>query len=210
MTKGIIVNFKRFKLLNYVTLNKIFILLSTLFICGIIIGSIFLKKNNWLLQNTELIFKNFIFVHTGNNFLKKFFSCFIHYLIVLFLYFLFGASMFGVAVTPFVTVWQGILVGSVSSYVYTQYNLSGIAFNAIILIPPLSIFIICCFFAAKYSIDFSLNIAKLTMPKHRPASLYTVFKNYCVKYSILVGITSICTIIEIILNLLFLKYFNFN
>ena len=209
MKKGIIVNLKRFKLLNYVTLNKIFIVLCLLFITGIVLGSSVLSKNSWLSQNTDLLFESFINVHTNKTFFSKLLSCYARYIIVLILYFLSGASMLGVAVTPFITVWQGILTGSITSYLYASHGLSGIAFNAIILIPPLSIFTVCCFFAARYAIDFSLSIAKLTMPKSRPASLYIEFKNYCGKYLIIVGIVLICSLIEIILNLLFLNFFNF-
>ena len=209
MRKGIVVNLKRFKLLNYVTLNKIFIVLCVLFIVGIALGSSVLSKNSWLSQNTELFFKGFVDVHTKKTFFKKLLYCFVRYIVVIILYFISGASLLGVAVTPFITVWQGIVIGSVMSYLYASHGLSGIAFNAIILIPPLAIFVVCCFFAARYAIDFSISIAKLTMPKCRPASLYIGFKNYSGKYLIIVGVALICCLIEIILNLLFLKFFNF-
>ena len=209
MRKGIIVNLKRFKVLDYVTLNKIFIVLCVVFISGIAIGSIVLSKNNWLSQTTESLFKSYISVHSGNAFFKKLLVCFSRYLIGLVLYFLSGSSMLGVAVTPFITVWQGILFGSLSAHLYSSHGLSGIAFNAIILIPPSVIFTVCCFFAARYAIDFSLLIAKLTLPRSKPASLYINFKNYCGKYLIFIAVSLICAIIDIVLNLLFLKFFNF-
>ena len=209
MRKGIIVNLKRFKILDYVTLNKIFIVLCIVFILGIAIGSIVFSKNNWLSQTTESLFKSYILVHSGNAFFKKLLVCFSRYLIVLVLYFLSGSSMLGVAVTPFITVWQGILFGSLSAQLYSSHGLSGIAFNAIILIPSAVIFTICCFFAARYAIDFSLLIAKLTLPRSKPASLYINFKNYCVKFLIFIVVSLICAIIDIVLNLLFLKFFNF-
>lgn len=209
MRKGIIVNLKRFKVLDYVTLNKIFIILCAVFISGIAIGSIFLQKNSWLSQTTKTLFESYISVHNENPFFKKLLVCFSRYLIVLVLYFLSGSSMLGVAVTPFITAWQGILFGAVSSYLYQTYGLSGIAFNAIILIPPAVIFTICCFFAARYAIDFSLTVAKLTLPRSKPTSLYISFKNYCGKYLIFIAVSLICAVIDIILNLFFLKFFNF-
>ena len=188
MRKGIIVNLKRFKILDYVTLNKIFIVLCIVFIVGIAIGSIVFSKNNWLSQTTESLFKSYILVHSGNAFFKKLLVCFSRYLIVLVLYLLFG---------------------SLSAQLYSSHGLSGIAFNAIILIPSAVIFTICCFFAARYAIDFSLLIAKLTLPRSKPASLYINFKNYCVKFLIFIVVSLICAIIDIVLTLLFLKFFNF-
>lgn len=209
MRRGIIVNLKRFKFLDYVTHNKIFILLCVLFVTGLTLGAIFVSKNSWLSKNVQMLFKGFVSVHIKDNFFKKFFICITHYLIILVIYFLSGASMLGIAVTPFVTLWQGILTGGIISFLYSALGLSGIAFNAIILIPPLSVFSVCCFFAANRAIDFSFNIAKLTMPKSRPTNLHDTFKNYCGRYLIFVGVTVICVLLEIILNLLFLKHFKF-
>ena len=44
MKKGIILNFKQLKLLDYVLINKIFIILCAFFIAGIIIGSLLYEK----------------------------------------------------------------------------------------------------------------------------------------------------------------------
>ncbi len=209
MKKGIIVNLKRFKVLDYVALNKIFFVLCAVFVTGVAIGSTVLSKNDWLSQNTETFFDNYIFVHCSNTFFKKLLISFSRYFFILALYFLSGSSMLGIIVTPFITVWQGILFGGVSSHLYRTHGLSGIAFNAIILIPSAVIFTVCCFFAARYAIDFSLMIAKLTLPKSKPASLYLNFKNYCGKFLIFIAVSLVCAIIDIILNLLFLNFFNF-
>lgn len=209
MKKGIILNFKQLKLLDYVSVNKVFIILCAFFISGIIIGTALYGDSNFLTQNTKIFFDSFVKTHTQNKLITRFFVCCIKYVLVLVLYFLSGASMLGVAITPFITIWQGILIGSITSYLYSSYNLNGIAFNAIVFIPPLCIFTVCCFFAAKHAIELSLSIAKLTLPKSRPVNLYIIFKNYSTKYLIFMVITLLSVIIEIILNVLFLKFFNF-
>lgn len=209
MRKGIIVNLKQFKLLNYVTLNKIFLVLCLFFITGVALGSTVLLKNSWLSQNIKDYFNNYITTHSDNAFFKKLYICLFRYLLVLMLYFLSGTSMLGVVITPFITLWQGIMFGGMAGYIYSTHGLVGIAFNAVILIPPMVVFTVCCFFAARFSADFSLLIAKLTLPKSKPASLYINFKNYCIKYLIFILVAFICTILEILLNLLFLKFFNF-
>ncbi len=209
MKKGIIVSLKKFKLLDYVTQNKIFIFLCILFIVGNALGATTLSSTDWLINNTKSFFIKTITIHTQNSFFYKLLSCISRYVLVLILYFISGASMLGVVVTPFITIWQGLLIGNIIAFLYSSYGLTGIAFNAIIFIPPLCIFVVCCFFAAKYSINFSFDIARLVLPKCRPANLYLSFKNYCSKYLIILGITIICCFIEIILNVLFLKYFNF-
>lgn len=209
MKKGIIVNLRPLKLLNYVKLNKTFMALGLLFIVGVIVGSVWLTQNNWLTDITKSFLESFISLHKNASFFSKLYSSSIKYVVILILYFVTGTSMFGVAVTPFILTWQGIITGNIVSLLYSQYSLHGIAFNAIILIPPCSIFTVCCFFAAKYAIEFSLNIAKTTMPNSRPITLHNYFKEYCIKYLIILSITIVCALIEIILNILFLNFFNF-
>lgn len=209
MKKGIILNLRWFKLRDYVTSNKVFLSLAALFILGVILGSVWLSDDSWMTKISRSTFERFIAVHSDGGFFNKFFVCFLRYITILFIYFVTGTLMLGVAIIPFITVWQGIAIGNITSYIYAQHGISGIAFNAIILITPLSVFVICCLLAAKDSINLSLDIAKLTLPKSRPASLNTAFKDYCTKYIILVGVIVICVLIEIILNVLFLKFFNF-
>ncbi len=209
MRKGIIVNLKKLKILDYVNINKIFILLSLLFVAGVFIGSTILSKNSFVADLTEQFFTRFIELHKTTAFLKKLVLCLIRYLLILILYFLSGSGTLGVVLIPYIITWQGTLLGNLISYIYNTHGISGIAFNAIILIPPMAIFTVCCFFAARYSINFSLQIVKLTLPRSRPINLYYDFKNYCGKYIILLIITLFCSVIEIVLNLLFFKFFNY-
>lgn len=207
MRKGIIVNFKKFRLLNNTKINKTFIMLSLFFIAGITVSVFVFNKNTTFADFSKKIFDNYISIHISSSFLKKFFATFLKYFIVLIIYFLFGTSMLGVAVIPFLTFWQGILYGNISAYLYTVYALKGIAFNAIVLVPPTIVFTVCTFFAAKDSVNFSLLIAKLTFPNSKPASMFVDFRKLCTKYIIYICITVISVIADILLNALFLKFF---
>lgn len=208
MRKGLIVNLKRFKLFDYVTLNKIFILLSVFFISGITIGSVLYSKSTNLMQLSKSLFENYIEIH-NKHWLSVFGSTFFKCFIVLVLYFLSGTSMLGVATVPFLVLWQGIIFGSISSFLYSGYALKGIAFNAIILVLPSIIFTLCCFSAARESINFSLLFARLTLPKSKPANIYTDFRKYCGKFLIIVCISLLSVLVDLFLNLLFLHFFEF-
>lgn len=208
MRKGLIVNLKRLKLFDYVTLNKIFILLCVLFIAGITVGSVIYQKNTSIVEFSKNIFENYIKIH-NKSWISVLFASFSKYLIILLLYFLSGTSMLGVAIVPFLIFWQGIVCGNLSSYLYATYALKGIAFNAIILVPPSIIFTICCFFAARESINFSLLLAKLTLPKSKPANIYTDFRKYCGKFIIFIIFLILTAVADLVLNLLFLHFFSF-
>ena len=209
MKKGIIVNLKRIKLLDYVTLNKLFIILCILFIFGVIIGAIFFPNEGNILNHVKSLLDRYITIHTTGNFIKQIIFSFVGYSGILCLYFISGTSMLGCVFTLFLMIWQGIICGGIGKYLYSTYGLTGIAFNAIILIPHLAIFTVCCFFAARHAIDYSILLAKLTFPHTKPSTLYIGFKCYCGKFLLFTGIAFLCTIIDFLLNLLFLKFFNF-
>ena len=209
MRKGVIVNLKSFRVLNYVTINKILILLCLMFVAGITLGSVVYPKNNVFAEFSKTVFKDYISIHNSSSFFKKLFSCFAKYFFTLLFYFLSGTSMLGAVIVPFLTAWQGIIFGNVSSYLYSEYALKGIAFNAIILVPPSIIFVLCTFFAAKESVNFSLLIAKLTLPKSKPANIYNDFRKYCGKFIIYISVSFVAAIIDVVLNILFLHFFEF-
>ncbi len=209
MRKGIILDFKKIKFLNFLKFNKIFILLCIIFIVGIFIGAFIFEKNDALVEISKNVFENSIKLHKTNSWFSVLTSSFFKYLIILILYFLTGTSMFGVAIIPFVTAWQGIAFGNLSSYLYSTYTLKGIAFNAIILVPPAIIFTVCSFFAARESVNFSIVLAKLSFPKSRPANIYTDFKKFCGKFLIFISISLLSSITDLILNSFFLKFFDF-
>ena len=209
MKKGIILNLNKFKLLDYVTRNKILIFLCALYILGILISTILLTENNQIFNNAKVFLEEYILLYKTSNFLNNFFMTFLRYAAILVLYFMFGTSMFAIALIPFLILWQGLWFGAVVMQLYKIYGIYGIAFNAIILIPPTVIFVLCCFFAAKYSLNFSISIAKLSLPKAKPATLQDNFNKYSSVYLIIVCVIIVCSLIEILLNLLFLKFFNF-
>lgn len=208
MRKGMIVSLKRLKLLDYVTLNKIFILLCVFFIAGITIGSVVYAKNDRLMQLSKNIFDNYLKIHT-KHWAYILSVIFFKYFIILTLYFLSGTSMLGIVTVPFLMLWQGILGGNLSAYLYSAYELKGIAFNAIIMLPPSIIFSFCTFSAAREAINFSFVLARLTMPKSKPANIYTDFRKYCGKYIIVLCVTLLSVILDLLLNLLFFKFFKF-
>ncbi len=209
MRKGVIVSLKRIKLLDFITINHIFILMCVIFIAGIAIGSVIYPENETVSGLTIDFFDSFIEYHSSASFVSKILFSFLTYLTVLLFLYLSGTSMLGVAVVPFIICWQGIAFGNLSSFLYSEFSLKGIAFNAIILVPSCLIFSVCSFFAAKESINFSLLLARLSLPKTKPANIYVDFKRYCGKYLLFVAVCFVCTILDALLSAFFLHFFEF-
>ncbi len=209
MRKGIIVNLKRIKLLDFITVNHIFILMCAIFIAGVAVGSVIYPENKTVSELTIGYFESYIKYHGSVSFISKILFSFLTYLIVLLLLFLSGTSMLGLVVVPFITCWQGIIFGNLTSFLYSEYALKGIAFNAIILVPSCLIFSVCSFFAARESINFSLLLARLSLPRTKPANIYIDFKKYSGKYLLFVAVCLLAAIVDILLSAFFLHFFEF-
>lgn len=209
MRKGAIVYLKRFKALDFVYLNRSVFLIGLLFIVGLIIGLVIYPENTKFSGLSELLLEKYIAYHSKYRFFSELLFTAFNYFTVIILLFLSGSSMLGVAVIPFIISVLGIICGNFTAFLYAEHSLKGIAFNAIIFIPPTLIFIICSFFAAKEAVNFSLVIARLTMPKSKPANIFINFKNYSTKFLIFTVLIIFAALVDSLLSMFFLSFFDF-
>ena len=209
MRKGAIVYFKRLKVLDFINLNHSILLIGLLFLVGLIIGLVIYPENTKYCDFSKGFLDNYITYHSEGQFFSKLLLTWLNYFTVLILLFLTGSSMLGVAVIPFIIGMIGVIYGNFTSYLYMEHSLKGIAFNAIILIPPTLSFIVCSFFAAREAIKFSFVIARLTMPKSKPANIFIDFKNYSTKYLIFIVVILFAALADGLLSTFFLSFFDF-
>lgn len=207
-TSGV-VSLKKLGIINYFVKNRVIIILCISFAVGISIGVFTFGDSNVAQQIAN---SNFVGLFSGRE-SKAFISIFAASLMICALFlivcFLCGTSLMGVVVVPLYIVVCGFLYGNLSAHLYSNFSLKGIAFNAVILMPPTLIFFICLIFAARESIGFSLQLAKTTLPKNRPVNLFVDFKNYCGRYLLLGSIIIVSALIDAIVSKTLLHHFNF-
>ena len=144
----------------------------------------------------------------SSNFFKITISSFFNSMLFIFLAFSFGGSIFGVFLVPVCVALKGVLYGGVTSFLYSQYGLQGIAFNAVLIIPPAFVFLFAFLFASLEALDFSLTVLKLTFPKSVSTNLYFKFKKYSMKYLVISLIVLLSGIFDALISTNFLTKFN--
>lgn len=209
MQRGTVVNINNFKcVLKFFKDNKSHLLLSGFFVLGLLLGIYFNLRfslfENW---NKEYI-QEYISERSGSNFFKITISSFFNSMLFIFLAFSFGGSIFGVFLVPVCVALKGVLYGGVTSFLYSQYGLQGIAFNAVLIIPPAFVFLFGFLFASLEALDFSLTVLKLTFPKSVSTNLYFKFKKYCMKYLVISLIVLLSGIFDALISTNFLTKFN--
>ena len=128
---------------------------------------------------------------------------------MLFLAFLLGASVFGVITVPCFVLIKGFIYGGITAYLYSEFALKGIAFNAVVFIPSIIIFIIVWLVASREAIRFSLKLSSLTLNNTMPFSLSDDFKDYGIKYLIFAAVVILSALADACISVSVLKYFSF-
>lgn len=208
MQKGRVLSLKNFRCVDFLQKNYILLIILFFLLLGIIFG-IFRFDNTEELKNYFNDYTlNFVEIRSGTSFWRILFVCFLRSLAVLFLLFLLGASLFGVITLPAAIFIKGFLQGGVAAFLYSQYGLKGIAFNAVIFIPSTITFIIIMILASCESVKFSLRLSNLTLSQTLPQNLSVAFKNYSIKFSLLAVLTLVASLVEAIIAIGLIKNFS--
>ena len=203
MRKSTIVDLKRFKFLQSILANKVFILLCLLMFLGVLVGIITYDSNNETKNIASKMLEDFIKHHSSASFIKILMSSFMTVLLFLLVLFASGTSMLGVVLAPLFISFLGFRYGCLSSYLYSSYAIKGIAFCAVLIIPPAVIYTIALMFAARYSMEFSCELAKLTFPKYGVSNLCDSFKVYSGKNLVIVFALLLSSVLDAVLSKFF-------
>ncbi len=209
MQKGTVLNLRKFNFLKSIGKSKTVIFMLLLFVAGLLFGNFSCSDKGKVFTFFANGFSEYISVRQLGVFWKIFLHSFSNFFAVLVGFFIFGTTLLGVSLVPLAVFCWGFWYGSISAHLCSEYALKGIAFNTVILIPPILCFSICLFFAARESFGFSLNLAKLTLPSSMPVKLFVHFKAFCNKYLILILVTILSALIDAAMSVTFIHFFDF-
>lgn len=207
MQKGRVLSLRKFGITEFFQKNSFLIVLTICFILGIFLGVFILKDISALSDFPQNYINDYISARTNRSFVKVLFASVLEFWAVLFLTFLLGASLFGVVTVPSLVILKGFLYGGITAFLYSSHGLKGVAFNAIIFIPSVIVFIIVFLVSSRESIRFSLKLSSLTLNKTLPFSLSQDFRDYSVKYLIFAVAVFFSSVVDALVSVGLMKYF---
>ncbi|MBO5322149.1 MAG: stage II sporulation protein M [Clostridia bacterium] len=179
MQKGTVVSLKHFKsVIDFLKQNWRMILLTLFFIVGIVLATVSLDKSGYLFERLNTLSVNYISLRQGKDFFKIFSNSFLNNAVFLTVIFILGSSINGITLVPLVIGVKGYITGYLIAFIYSTYELKGIALSTLIVIPPAVISIIFLFIFSKFAIGFSLQVICLTLPNTSSKNLSLHFKQY--------------------------------
>ena len=209
MKRSTVLNLRQIGITDFLNKNKIFLLMAITFAVGCIAASFIYPENKKLQGIISDYFLNFLSHRIDKKFFNVFISSFLELAFYMLVIFLGGSSMFGVVLIPFIVLIRGLYYGGFSALLYSEFALKGVAFNALVFIPPALIFTLCIFFAAKESINFSLRLARISLSNSLPSNISVEFKNYSGKYILFLFVSLISALIDAGLSTSLMQFFNF-
>lgn len=210
MRKGRVLSLNKSQFTNYLYKNRIILLLALFFIFGIFLGVALLEKSNVTYSVSELFFEKYLINHFGASFIKIFFNYFLSAVVLIFVIFISGTSFIGVVLSPFIMLLIGYFFGGFLGFVYHLHSIKGIAFNAVMIIPPAIFLIIGFLLSAKQSLNFSNELLKLTFrSSYSSGSVFELFKDYCIKYLLFLIFPIVSAVVDGLFSRTVLKFFDF-
>lgn len=189
--------------------QQVIIILITLFLAGIISGSLYTanEKGKLLTELLELL-KNSQSARADSSFLELFFHSIISNLLFFAPVFIFGTCALGAPVVFGISFLKGLGLGVLTSFIYQNYHLQGLGYNAVILIPGAVLASSALIYACKEGFNMSISTFKnlFQLSKQKNSNNVT-FKLYCMRFGVLFIFIIIASIIDGITNSFFISFF---
>ncbi|MDR1563928.1 MAG: stage II sporulation protein M [Oscillospiraceae bacterium] len=145
----------------YILENFGFLLMCTVLLIGLLIGASAVRAASHS-EDGQLngIASSFIVNRGGMNFTSVMLKSFASAIMFLIAFFVLGNCNFGFIVIPFLLAFRGVGLGTSLGYIYSLHGAKGLAYCAILIIPPALLSSLALVLAAKSSMSFSVQQMK--------------------------------------------------
>ena len=201
-----VLNFKALgKIGFFVKNNRLLIFLTVCFFVGLLFGS-YSDFGGGLQDFAESYLSSFVSVRRSESFLRIFFHSFMTSALWLLVSFFLGTGVIGFLILPVSSAVFGFLYGAVTSYLYSEFALLGVAFHAVILLPSALLTVIAFILSCAQSVVFSRQLSGLVFYS-RSVDLSVLFKEFCKNFLYYLLVILASAILDGLLSIKFLGSF---
>ena len=189
---------------------RILIILLFFFVCGLVCGT-FLFRNSVadLSPNIADYVSTNLFKRSELSFFKIFCTSLVSVIPFFLSAFIFGLSPFGTVLVPLIALLRGSGIGLITGYLYKTYEIKGIAFCLLILMPAFLFSSFVFLLSGCESIKFSAAIFRAFSVKSGPVSFSGDFRIYLSRYFLILLLILLCSFLDTIFSVAFIRFFEF-
>lgn len=190
--------------------HRTLFLLLVFFITGLLCGT-------FLFRNSGNNISNILFGYISDNLIKRqeysFFKILCVSLVSIMPFFIsafaFGLSPLGPVFVPLTVLLRGSGIGLIASYLYKAYEIKGIAFCLLILMPAFIFSSFLLLLSGCESLKFSGALFRTLSVKAEPVSFGPDFRIYLSRYFFYLLLILFCSFIDTIFSVSFIRFFAF-
>ena len=207
MKKGTVLRLRGSGLFSFISQNGLLLFLILLLSAGIVLGVFLQSRVRFLSMYTESYLTRYIQMRSEHTFFRIALDSYLSALFSMLLLFAAGSSMLGSVLVPVAAITKGVLLGAFPALLYSQYAVKGIAFHAVLVLPPALLFLIVYLLSVRESFQFSVMMARLSLSGTGCGDLSGHFKNYCGRYLVLSLFAIFTAVFDAVLSLSFMGRF---
>ena len=186
-------------------------LFAALFMMGLIVGALSSRGfDKALFERLDFLFVTNVEARLGMSAFAIFTSCFVSYFIFILLLFLFALSVWGFIAVPLLSVVKGFSVGLSSAFIFAAYQMSGIGFYILAILPGVVLFLFDLVGYSQASLQMSLRWMRLSIFGCECAPIPDgEMKSFIKKSAFAFLYACACAVADMLLWVLFIDYFHF-
>lgn len=184
---------------------------SALFLLGLAVGAASGRGfGSETFEKLDLLFVTNLDARTQMSVFDIFISCFVSYFIFIFCIFLSAMSAWGFMTIPLVSALKGFTVGLSTAFIFSRYQLSGIGFYILVVLPGAVLFLFTLIRYSAHGFRLSFRFLRLSMfGNDREPELRKHIKFFIKKTMFALLSVGCCAAADMILWILFANKFEF-
>lgn len=184
---------------------------SVMFLLGLIVGAASGKSFGAdTFHKLDLLFITNIGARMEMSFFDIFISCFVSYFLFIFCVFLSALSAWGFTAIPLLSAIKGFTVGLSSAFIFSLYQLSGIGFYILVVLPGTVLFLFIFIRYSAFGFRMSVRYFRLSaFARGTEADLQKHLKVFIKKTLFALLSVSSCAVVDMVLWVLFANKFKF-
>jgi len=186
-------------------------LFAALFLMGLIVGALSGRSfDKTIVERLDFLFVTNIEARLQMSAFSIFSSCFVSYFLFIFLLFLFALSAWGFAAVPLLSVAKGFSVGLSSAFIFSAYQMAGIGFYILVILPGVVLFLFNLVRYSQESMRLSLCWMRMSIFGCERAPMRDGAVKLFIQKSVHAFLRSCaCAVADMLLWVLFIGYFHF-
>lgn len=188
--------------------NQKLIMLTSLFICGLLAGALTVKKTDTALgESLKVLVENYAAARIGQSVLHNFLSVFGSECVFLLLAMLFGVCVVGEPILWLLPFIKGLGIGVISGYLYQTFTLQGLTYFSAFVLPSSVIASAALLLGCKESILTVRDLSRVLFKGESHGST-ELLKLYTLRYAVLFGSLLFSAALSAATNFLFASKIN--